>query len=53
MSHVALSTLQLRPDAFPAYLTQELGFCLLKSCSVAQPARGFDRPVYWLQKEPA
>lgn len=42
--------LQLRPEAFPDYLQQELGFILVRQLQVATSSAGFNRPVYLFQK---
>jgi hypothetical protein len=44
------ATLQLRPDEFVQYLTQTVGFTLLRQLLTPSGARGFDRPLYLLQK---
>ena len=44
------SSLQLRPDEFVQYLTQTVGFVFLRQLLTPTGTRGFDRPLYLLQK---
>lgn len=48
-----LARLQLRPQDFPAYLTRQLGFTLVRHLTLPNTARGFDRPIYLFQKRGA
>jgi hypothetical protein len=50
VAHVALDHILLRPEEFPAYLTQQLGFRLLKSNVNPSKQAGFGRPIYWFKK---
>lgn len=45
-----LDMLQLRPEAFPDYLEQELGFVLARELHVATSSAGFNRPMYLFQR---
>ena len=42
--------LHLRPEDFPDYLQQELGFVLVRELHVATSSVGFNRPMYLFQK---
>lgn len=48
-----LSAFQLRPAAFAAHLTGELGFELLAERSIGDAAKGFDRPLLVFRKPQA
>lgn len=48
--HHALETLQLRPENFPQYLAQEIGFELLQQLEVGTSTTGFGRPLYVFRK---
>jgi len=45
-----LDMLQLRPEAFPEYLEQELGFIFARELHVATSSAGFNRPMYLFQR---
>ena len=45
-----LELLQLRPEAFPNYLQQELGFVLTRELHVSMSSTGFNRPMYLFQR---
>ena len=45
-----LDMLQLRPEGFPDYLEQELGFVLARELHVATSSAGFNRPMYLFQR---
>ncbi len=48
------ASLQLRPEGFVDHLTQQLGFKLVDTPRPAGGSeRGFDRPIYLLQKPEA
>ena len=50
VSHVPLDEIALRPEEFPAHLTQQLGFRLLKSNVNPSKQAGFGRPIYWFKR---
>ena len=45
-----LDSLQLRPEALPAYLAQQHGLRLLERRQVGAAAPGFDRPLLVFQQ---
>lgn len=45
-----LDMLELRPEGFPDYLEQELGFILARELHVATSSAGFNRPMYLFQR---
>lgn len=46
-----IQELKLRPEAFPDYLCDELGFRLVKRMNISDSVRhGFDRPMYLFRK---
>ncbi|DBA74259.1 TPA: hypothetical protein ACH3X1_011044 [Trebouxia sp. C0004] len=45
-----LDMLELRPEGFPDYLEQELGFMLARELHVATSSAGFNRPMYLFQR---
>lgn len=45
-----LDMLELRPEAFPDYLEQDLGFILARELHVATSSAGFNRPMYLFQR---
>ncbi|KAA6425547.1 MAG: hypothetical protein FRX49_04444 [Trebouxia sp. A1-2] len=45
-----LDMLKLRPEGFPDYLEQELGFMLARELHVATSSAGFNRPMYLFQR---
>ena len=45
-----LDMLELRPEAFPEYLEEELGFVLARELHVATSSAGFNRPMYLFQR---
>lgn len=45
-----LDMLELRPEGFPDYLEQELGFILARELYVATSSAGFNRPMYLFQR---
>jgi len=50
VAHVPLEEILLRPEEFPAYLTQQLGFRLLKTAVNPSKQAGFGRPIYWFKR---
>ena len=45
-----LAALELRPGAFPVYLQREAGFRLVRQLQKPSVNKGFDRPMYLLEK---
>ncbi len=46
----SLSSLQMRPEEMPQYLSDVLGFKLVRELNRSASGQGFDRPMYLFRK---
>lgn len=46
----SLDSLQMRPEGIPQYLSDVLGFKLVRELRRSASGRGFDRPMYLFRK---
>lgn len=48
----SLDTLQMRPEGIPQYMTDVLGFELVRELRKSATGQGFDRPMFLFRKGP-